>query len=299
MAYKLVNMCYKVFNEDCFVWMEKQPENSVTAIVTDPPYGVKEYTEKELVKKRSGSGGIWRIPQKFDGCTRQPVPRFSVINDDPEERKNVYSFFEKWAVLAKRILVPGGHIFLASTPLLSDIVGSALRSAGLEKRGEIIRSVCTLRGGDRPKNAEDEFPELSVIPKALWEPWCLYRKPLAEKTVAENLRIWKAGALRRPTIDRPFADFIQSEKTPKIERNIVNHPSIKPQSFLRQIVRAALPLGEGTVLDPFSGSGSTLAAADFLGYDCIGVEKDSEFYRQSLIAIPKLSKLYGQTTLQI
>ena len=123
--------------------------------------------------------------------------------------------------------------------------------------------------------------------------------PLAEKTVAENLRVWKAGALRRPAIDRPFSDFIQSEKTPKIERDIVNHPSIKPQSFLRQIVRAALPLGEGIVLDPFSGSGSTLAAADYLGYDSIGVEKDTEFFRQSLHAIPKLSKLYGQITLQI
>lgn len=44
-------MCYKVFNEDCFDWMENQSENTITAIVTDPPYGVKEYTEKELVKK--------------------------------------------------------------------------------------------------------------------------------------------------------------------------------------------------------------------------------------------------------
>lgn len=72
-------MAYKIFNEDCFEWMGKQSENTITAIVTDPPYGVKEYTSKELAKKRSGSGGIWRIPQKFDGCTRQPVPRFSVI----------------------------------------------------------------------------------------------------------------------------------------------------------------------------------------------------------------------------
>ncbi len=86
-------------------------------------------------------------------------------------------YFKQWAELAFRVLVPGGHIFLASTPLLSDIVSSALRNSGLEKRGEVIRTVCTLRGGDRPKNAESEFASTSVIPKALCEPWLLFRKP--------------------------------------------------------------------------------------------------------------------------
>ena len=126
--------------------------------------------------------------------------------------------------------------------------------------------------------------------------WLLFRKPLSEKTVAENLRKWKAGALRRPSTDKPFCDFIQSEKTPKIERDIMNHPSIKPQSFLRQVVRASLPLGEGVVLDTFSGSGSTLAAAESIGYDSIGVERDPEFYKQSLDAVSKLADLYTKTT---
>ena len=34
--------------------MAKQKENSITAIVTDPPYGVKEYTEIEIEKQRQG-----------------------------------------------------------------------------------------------------------------------------------------------------------------------------------------------------------------------------------------------------
>ena len=76
----------------------------------------------------------------------------------------------------------------------------------------------------------------------------------------------------------------------------MNHPSIKPQSFLRQVVRASLPLGEGVVLDTFSGSGSTLAAAESIGYDSIGVERDPEFYKQSLDAVSKLADLYTKTT---
>ena len=150
-----------------------------------------------------------------------------------------------------------------------------------------------LRGADRPKGAEAEFSDMSVIPKGVWEPWGLYRKPLSERTVAENLKIWHAGALRREKTELPFSDLIQSEKTPQNERRIAPHPSIKPQTFMRKIVYASLPFGTGIVLDPFAGSGSTLAAATFWGYESIGVEKDKMFFDLAKEAIPKLADLYA------
>jgi len=286
-------MHYKYYNADCFDWMESYMPNSITAIVTDPPYGVKEYTDVEMEKKRSGCGGIWRIPPAFDGHIRQPLPRFSVINDNAVERETVYKYFLKWGELAINLLVPGGHVFIASTPLLSDLLSRSMRDAGFERRGEIIRTVTTLRGGDRPKGAETEFPDVSVIPRGIWEPWGLFRKPLSEKTVAKNLRKWKAGALKREDDGSPFCDLIESSKTPQCERKIAPHPSIKPQKFLRQLVRAALPLSEGVILDPFAGSGSTLAAAEFFGFSSIGLEKSNEFYTMGQAAIPQLAMLYS------
>ena len=285
-------MAYEYKNEDCFLWMEQRGENTITAIVTDPPYGIREYTETEIEKQRLGKGGIWRIPPSFDGHQRQALPRFSVINDDPKERDNVYNFFYKWGCLAIKILVPGGHAFIATTPLLSDILSRAMRDAGFERRGEIIRTVSTLRGGDRPKGAEKEFSDVSVIPRGLWEPWGLYRKPISEKTVAANLRKWKAGALRRENEDTPFCDFIECKKTPRVERDISQHPSLKPQSFMRKIVHASLPLGTGTILDPFAGSGSTIAAAEHWGLDSIGLEKDKGFFEEGVKSIPLLTNLY-------
>ena len=291
-------MSYTLINDDCFRWMAERDANGITAVVTDPPYGVREYTETELEKQRAGKGGIWRIPPAFDGHKRKALPRFSVINDNPQERRNVYEFFTKWATLALRILVPGGHVFIASTPLLSDVLSLAMRDSGFERRGEIIRTISTLRGGDRPKGAEVEFAETSVIPKGMWESWGLYRKPLSEKTVAENLRRWNAGALRREDINSPFCDLIQSGKTPKIERDIAPHPSLKPQNFMRKIVFASLPTGKGIVLDTFAGAGSTVAAAIHCGYDCIGIERDEEFHNISKIAVPKLAALYPNLFMQ-
>jgi site-specific DNA-methyltransferase (adenine-specific) len=109
--------------------------------------------------------------------------------------------------------------------------------------------------------------------------------------VSDCLKTFQTGGLRRKPDGRPFEDVIESERTPQQERQIANHPSLKPQSFLRQIVYTALPLGEGIVVDPFMGSGSTIAAAKSIGYTCVGVEQQAAYYRMSLQAIPRLAEL--------
>jgi site-specific DNA-methyltransferase (adenine-specific) len=181
-------------------------------------------------------------------------------------------------------------VVVASQPLLTHLVARPLIDAGLDRRGEIIRLVTTLRGGDRPKNAHDEFPDVTVMPRAMFEPWLLFRKPL-DGRVQDNLRRWRTGALRRPSRVQPFGDVIRSHPARARERRAARHPSLKPQAFLRQVVRAVLPFGEGVVLDPFAGSGSTLAAAEALGYTSIGVERDPNYFDAARKAVPLLAAL--------
>ena len=50
-------------------------------------------------------------------------------------------------------------------------------------------------------------------------------------------------------------------------------------------------MGEGVVLDPFAGSGSTLAAATACGIESIGLERSPEYYRMGVAAIPRLATL--------
>lgn len=287
---------YTLHLADCLSWMDRQPASSVHAIVTDPPYGLKEYTQEEKKKLRSKRGGVWRIPPSFDGCQRSPVPRFTVLSD--ADRSQMREFFAVFSRRAFRILAPGAHVFIASSPLLSHLVYVPLMEAGFEKRGEIIRLVQTLRGGDRPKNAHDDFPDVTVMPRSCWEPWGVFRKP-CEGRVQDNLRKWKTGGLRRLSTDAPFADVIASAPTRAEERRIAPHPSLKPQAFMRQLVRASLPLAEGTVLDPFMGGGSAIAAAIAVGYRSIGIESDPTFFEAAARAIPDLAALSVSGTTRV
>ena len=275
-----------LYHDDCFSWIESQAECSIHAVVTDPPYGLYEYTEEQQSKLRSGKGGVWRIPPSYDGSPRSPVPRFTTL--DREQLIELREYFSAWASGLMPALVPGANVIVASNPLVSHIVATALVQSGLERRGEIIRLTMTMRGGDRPKGAHEEFSEVSVMPRSMWEPWLVFRKPL-EGRVQDNLRKWGTGGFRRPGPNKPFGDVIPSAPTRAQEKELAPHPSLKPQAFLRQVVRAVLPLGEGVVFDPFAGSGSTLAAANAVGYDSVGVEKDSDYFVMAREAIPKLA----------
>jgi len=280
-----------VVHADCLEWMSRVSKESVHAIVTDPPYGKKEYEMNQLEKRKEGTGGIWRIPPSFDGNTRTPLPRFTALS--AKDRRELRAFLSEWSQLAVRVLKPGGHILLAANSYLAPLVYDAIIEGGLEYRGQIIRnSVKTLRGGDRPKGAEKEFRGVCTMPRAYYEPWGLFRKKLGEDLrVQDCLRSHSTGGLRRNPDGNPLADVIESRKTPKQERDISGHSSLKPQSFLRKLVRAALPLGEGVVLDPFAGSGSTLAAGEAVGYRSIGIERQLGHVEESQEVIPKLAAI--------
>lgn len=283
-----LSACATYVLADAIRWLADLPPDSLHAIVTDPPYGLVEYEDKDHDKLRAGRGGVWRIPPAFDGAKRKPLPRFTVLSSD--EIAALHRFFGALAYGLVRALVPGGHVFIASNPLLSTTTFHAFQRAGLEKRGEVIRLVQTLRGGDRPKGAEDEFAGVSMMARSCWEPWGVFRKPL-EGTAAENLRKWGTGGLRRISEAEPFKDVITCHPTRGPEKDIAPHPSLKPQRFMRQLVRAALPLGIGIVYDPFAGSGSTLAAAEANGYLSIGTDRDAGYFDMGCAAFQALATL--------
>lgn len=294
------------YNGNAFEVMEKEyEENSVHAVVTDPPYSVVEFQTAHVEKMRDGTGGIWRIPPELNGSKRKPLPRFTTLTED--DKDDLRNFFKQFGEAVERVLRPGGHVFVACTQLLMHEVSKQLDDAGLERRDVLVRETKTLRGGDRPKGAHDhpQYDMVSSMPRVYWEPWLLYRKPF-ENRLRDNLDQWQTGGLRRESDERPFTDLLGNGKTPKKETEIVEnahpdsgedanaHPNLKPQKLMRELCHAALPLREGIILDPFMGSGSTIAAAHALGYEAEGIELDDTFYQMALNAIPQLERVSTQ-----
>ena len=274
---------------DCLKWLPSVPRNSIDGVITDPPYGLIEYTAEQQRKLRAGKGGVWRIPPSFDGASRRALPRFTVLSN--VDREAITAFFAAWGDALLPVLKPGAHVLVAGNSLVSPLVAFALEGAGFERRGEIVRLVRTFRGGDKPKGAESEFPMVSTMPRSCWEPWGLYRKPIETRTISQNLRKWNVGGLRRLSEETPFLDVVDSGTTPDRERKIAPHPSVKPQAFLRKMVHAILPLGKGTVLDTFAGCATTLAACEAQRVRGIGLEIDPHYFEMAAIAIPRLAAL--------
>lgn len=279
---------YEIHLSNALEWLPKQRANSYHAVVTDPPFSSLEYSAKELTKRRNGHGGIWRLPNSFDGASRQPVPRFTIL--DNHDLMAIFSFHLRLAPELFRVLVPGSHVLIASQCLVSHLVADAFQRAGFEVRGQIVRVVKTLRGGDRPKFGHEEFSGLSVIPRSCFEPWLIFRKPCVGRVI-DNLRRFGTGALRRPDDGVPLPDLVEVPPARERERVIARHPSLKPQALMRWLVRAAMPIEKGLVLDPFMGSGATIAAAHALGLRGVGVESDYKYFSMARWAIPKLARV--------
>jgi site-specific DNA-methyltransferase (adenine-specific) len=56
------------------------------------------------------------------------------------------------------------------------------------------------------------------------------------------------------------------------------HPTVKPINLMRYLVRLVTP-SHGTVLDPFTGSGSTGCAAVLERVNFVGIERENEYAR--------------------
>jgi len=86
------------------------------------------------------------------------------------------------------------------------------------------------------------------------------------------------------------ARFFYCAKASKSERNKGadnnNHPTVKPTKLMQYLVRLVTPK-DGTVLDPFMGSGSTGIACKKEGFDFIGIELDKDYFKIAKARIEK------------
>jgi len=80
----------------------------------------------------------------------------------------------------------------------------------------------------------------------------------------------------------------KSERNTGLEQN--NHPTVKPVKLMRYLCRLITP-PNGTVLDPFMGSGTTGIGAMLERFDFIGIEMEEEYLKIAEARIETWKKL--------
>ena len=115
-------MTINVFNADCLEWLRQQPDNSIDAVVCDPPYGLSNTKPAQVadVLKAWVTGDTEAVPAKKGGFMG----------------KDWDSFVPPPAVWEEcmRVLKPGGHMAVFAGARTQDLMGLSIRLAGFEIR---------------------------------------------------------------------------------------------------------------------------------------------------------------------
>ena len=176
---------------------------------------------------------------------------------------------------------------------------------GCAKAGESIERVETFMDITEPATEQaKKYLGFGTALKPAYEPIILIRKPL-DGTIADNVlkhgvgglniddcRIgnkdgrWPANILIDEGINDPLLKrYFYCTKSSIAEREaglISNelraniHPTVKPLDLMRYLCRLITP-PQGTILEPFAGSGTTLCAAALEGFKPIGIEREAEY----------------------
>ena len=274
----------KIYNEDCVQGIKRIPTGSIDAILTDPPYLYlknqkldKEFDEDALFKewmrvlKDDGMIAVFGRGESFyrwgykltelglkfkeevvwnKQYSSSPVHRLSRVHE-------TLSIWTKGNGIINKVKVP----YLESKKHDIDAICGDIKrlSAILGNQKDLNKVLKYLESGN-PYNDIDRDSESVTI--------------AANSTKKVNvscmvMQMFKDGMLEKSIISEPYDRYFRI------------HPTQKPVPLLVRILNLISKKGD-TILDCFSGSGSTAVACMKSGREFIGFELDKEYYDKSI-----------------
>jgi site-specific DNA-methyltransferase (adenine-specific) len=264
----------KLFHGDCFNLFKKLKDCSVDFIITDPPYFLDSMDSNwspDKMKKQNSHISNLPIGMKFD----------------PKQGKKFEEFMTKVSKELYRIIKPGGFFLCFSAPRLYHNLAKGIEESGFEIRDQIswnfeksqvkafrqdfiINNDKTMTSCEKIKLKKElknfRTPQL----KPQFEPICVAMKPIEGRFI-DNYKKWKTGLINFENCPRNVLHF------PKPTREIFNtHPTVKPVQLIEHLINVYCSTN-GTVLDPFIGSGTTAVACLITKRNFIGSEINKEY----------------------
>ena len=230
---------FKTIHGDCMDLLCQIPDKSCNAIFADPPY----FLSNGGISINSGrvvcvDKGEW---------DKGGTPEY------------IYRFNKQWLSLCREKLSDNGSIWISGTYHNIFAVANCLTELGYK-----ILNVITWQKSDPPPNLSCRYFNFSTE-YVIWA-----RK--SEKVP----HVFNYEVMKRINGDKQMTDVWKIPAVGKWEKSCGKHPTQKPLRLLYRIILACTKEGD-TILDPFAGSCTTGIAANLLGRNFIGIDKEKEY----------------------
>lgn len=244
----------EVIEGDCIQVLAGLPAGSVDLVFADPPFN---------------------IGYQYD------------VYDDRRAKADYLAWTEKWLAAAVRVLKPDGSFFLAIGDEFVAEHKVRLDALGLTMRNWIVWHY-TFGVNCAKKFNRSHAHILYYVrdPKRYTFNPDPVRVPSARMTTYADRRANPVGklpddtwVLRPQESDEHFQSDSDTWYVPRVcgtFKERLGHPCQMPEAVLERIIRVATN-ESALVLDPFAGSGTTLAVAKKLGRNYLGVELSEQY----------------------
>ncbi len=238
---------FVLYNGESTSFLNQLPENSIDMVFADPPYNLSNggFTV-HAGRMVSVDKGAWDKSQGF---------------------AQDYDFHHRWLEAVKRVLKPGGTIWVSGTYHSIFQCGHALQSLGYH----ILNDISWFKPNASP-NLSCRFFTASHE-TLIWA-----RKDKKAKHTF-NYDLMKEGSWPEDKLKKPGLQMrsVWALGTPRPEeKKHGKHPTQKPIDLLRRVVLASTKKGD-VILDPFTGSSTTGIAAVAHGRKFIGIDLDRDY----------------------
>ncbi|HTV43000.1 MAG TPA: site-specific DNA-methyltransferase [Candidatus Sulfotelmatobacter sp.] len=281
-----------IINGDCREALKKLSPESISCVVTDPPYNYEfigrnwdhDEIQRRMTRIQDSSTLIKNIPYGSGLAGGVRNQRWYERN-----RENVVQYIKwatEWSAQLMRVCKPGAVVAVFSSTRTLAHVQVALEDAGFYARDVLVyrRHSGIPKGLNVAKKLRkigdenaDEWNGWHTCLRNEWEAIVVVQKPLLNNYI-ETIEQFGLGPFKAILADGSFQSNILEGFSKGKDEEFDEHCTIKPLSLIRKLIELFLPQnGQHTVLDPFAGTGTTLIAAMELGHRAVGIEIEQRY----------------------
>ena len=273
-----------IVNADCIEHLKTVEDNHFDSVVTDPPYHLTSIAKRftnSTEAKYGKDGSFQRLSKGFHGHEWDGGD----IAFTTDLWKEVYRTIKPGAVLLAFAATRNYHKMATAIENsgfeIMDMI-NWIYGSGFPKRKNLLKPahepiVMARKGVNKDLNLDEcrvngDNPKKWTKPKGgFWK-----TDPNAKSKYIENTKgRWPANIIH-DGLDEEWAKYFYSAKASKKEKDGSNHPTVKPVSLMRYLVKLVTPK-EGLVLDPFAGTGTTGEACILENRKYYLIEKTKEY----------------------